>query len=880
MLLVTLDCYRSCVALGDVPVKTDDYTDDFRSVFKVDPVDGTLTTTNIYVMVTSYCKERRINYVVRIPINYGINSGMRRLTKIMAKDGQHQLSLYPLTSDPNRRLRFASVIGVGPFSTVAPGPAPILEHERFFMAGLDIEQSSVVRSPGGFVSFVDPLISIAIYTSTGQSIVWYSLGYCLPKRMEDYQNAVLVRSSSNREMAESAMDWIIYNRPDYLCIHNGFQYDIKVLAANCSSRYDKYFVTCGGKGRAPGLDLNIRKVTVLDTLRYLDALARSRFPSMGLNAIALALGLPPKLDHPSFEVDPNSDNDLTQMIEYNVHDANLHIMVAVKSGMVKEINYMAGLMKSPMSDVTKYISGTLASSLIASYTFHYGMVYDWAGDAFKDSFKGAYVASPTPGVYEEVAVYDFTSLYPSIMAALRISNDTVGIEEYYQPPVGVIKDDSGNDVEANLEDNALDWDGHNTYICIGMRRVYIYRDDDSVIRRCMTELMHRKKNAKNDSEKWAVKISINSLYGAFGSFNSICANRLGASCVTAAGRYAIAVTEMVCVGLRCKPVYGDTDSIFISLSRAPRRLIGVLDNVRLSDEYDGNRDVTRVVEVEGQCALKCPSYSIVKDNRRVRNGVRVTQYTGSTLLDKSAFHKIVNTIFKYTPLSGLELNLETVFSKVLLLSKKYYFGLKKDTKELIPYVRDEGNPNLELAAGTTFDDYDTEFNEYSMALLSEYPNDYKQYVLQSFVSEDEFFMAEKSTSKGLAYVRKDRPKIMKELIKSLVSIIMVAYKDKNMMTNYIQTYIANRLNEIKMRMINPTDCCFERKVKGAIHYVYRSTSGDYVNIHEDQMDIYSKSGISDMDYDYVHNGAVRAVDNMLLRTCGWSLGSVSIYLLR
>lgn len=175
-----------------------------------------------------------------------------------------------------------------------------------------------------------------------------------------------------------------------------------------------------------------------------------------------------------------------------------------------------------------------------------------------DTVKGAFVFESIPGLYENVDILDYKSLYPSCMRAYNLCVSTI-INEDPIPHLWNIL----------TPPNGAHYINHQTYHGIIPRileRLYNKR----------LEFKHLMKEAKTDSERdfydanqYATKILLNSIYGFTGAPTSRFFDPRIANSVTAIGRETIQLTQKTAESLLpCKVIGGDTDSIFLELLEA------------------------------------------------------------------------------------------------------------------------------------------------------------------------------------------------------------------------------------------------------------------------------------------------------------------------
>ena len=197
----------------------------------------------------------------------------------------------------------------------------------------------------------------------------------------------------------------------------------------------------------------------------------------------------------------------------------------------------------------------------------------------KKNFQGATVLEPNVGAYfDPIAVYDFASLYPSIIRAHNMCFSTLVME---MDVMDRFPQHKYAQIDVPGENGA---EGHTFWFC---------QDVPGVLPGLLAELAAKRKAVRAemgkldkvadksklmvlDKRQLAIKISSNSVYGFLGAYKLPC-KPIGA-CVTATGREMILATknylETNFVGTEV--IYGDTDSVFVkfcpSISMLPMPL--------------------------------------------------------------------------------------------------------------------------------------------------------------------------------------------------------------------------------------------------------------------------------------------------------------------
>ncbi len=158
--------------------------------------------------------------------------------------------------------------------------------------------------------------------------------------------------------------------------------------------------------------------------------------------------------------------------------------------------------------------------------------------------EGAYVKTPDPGIYENLAILDFRGLYPSIIVAHNIdpSNICADCGDYFESPIGVRFGKVRRSITPMILQQLIDQRKE-------VKKLYKKNPEDIFL----------------GSRSQALKIVANSFFGYLGYARSRWYSRDCAASITAYGRDYIhkAIAEAEAEGL--KVIYGDTDSLVLLL---------------------------------------------------------------------------------------------------------------------------------------------------------------------------------------------------------------------------------------------------------------------------------------------------------------------------
>ncbi|MFP6596215.1 MAG: DNA polymerase II, partial [Candidatus Hydrogenedentota bacterium] len=161
---------------------------------------------------------------------------------------------------------------------------------------------------------------------------------------------------------------------------------------------------------------------------------------------------------------------------------------------------------------------------------------------------GGYVMDSKPGLYENVLVLDFKSLYPSI------------IRTFYIDPLGLSVED-GEQVEG----------------FIGAR----FSREQSILPGLIESLWAARDGAKRDGNvalSYAIKIIMNSFYGVLGSSGCRFYDPKLATSITKRGHELITRSRDFIEERGYDVIYGDTDSVFVLVGAEPEKAPGNIGN--------------------------------------------------------------------------------------------------------------------------------------------------------------------------------------------------------------------------------------------------------------------------------------------------------------
>lgn len=286
----------------------------------------------------------------------------------------------------------------------------------------------------------------------------------------------------------------------------------------------------------------------------------------------------------------NRLEDIVTIADYCLYDCVLPINILLKKHMILGVMERASVERLSANDVyTKgagmHMIGQLhfeCYTTIMSRTSGISCMPDIIIDKENSEtikYKGATVLEPVPGLYNDCAVVDFSSLYPSIIIADNICYST------YTPIDKLDKRHTYNQIiveidreyaEAYYSDNILDVNYENETAKI---QVFFRNDVVGIVPALLKKLIDKRNECKRnmktchedekpvwDKRQYAYKIAANSIYGLLGGSDPNLKFPLAAACVTSQGRMYLNSTVSLLNGIdKVRVVYGDTDSCFIKI---------------------------------------------------------------------------------------------------------------------------------------------------------------------------------------------------------------------------------------------------------------------------------------------------------------------------
>ncbi|KAI6986052.1 hypothetical protein KC359_g8907, partial [Hortaea werneckii] len=283
--------------------------------------------------------------------------------------------IVPSLSTESWLVRLCSISGYGPGTGGGPGMVPATNPIPFSVVGLDIEVSTHARK-GNMPLPHDDLISITIsnggwFEDDIPDVCYciYTFGHHTEVQFEHGSKPNFIKANTSSEACVAAYNILNSLSPDFVNVHNGFGFDLKRISVYCSHLEGIHNTfesrKLGNTSSATYWRLP-NGVSFIDSMYHVDKYQRNNWSSIALGKIADDLDLPPKLDADEMMVENSDTYDVTNMLEYNSRDSDLHALVARKLKMPEMYFLLAGTARSPIWDPIGGSTGMMMFCLISS----------------------------------------------------------------------------------------------------------------------------------------------------------------------------------------------------------------------------------------------------------------------------------------------------------------------------------------------------------------------------------------------------------------------------------------------------------------------------------------------------------------------------------
>ncbi|MDT7863334.1 MAG: DNA-directed DNA polymerase I, partial [Vulcanisaeta sp.] len=360
-----------------------------------------------------------------------------------------------------------------------------------------------------------------------------------------------------------------------------------------------------------------------------------------------------------------------ELINYNFRDAFLGLYLTTYDDnlVLRLIILMSRISKTPPDDLVRsQISAWIRNMLYYEHRRR-GWLIPEKEDIIKNKgevatkaiikgkkYAGAIVLDPMPGIYPNVYVLDFASMYPSVIKRWNISYETVKCPD---------EKAKNNKPIPELPHWVCDDRRGLTALIVGLLRdlrAYVYK------RLAKTAPSAVLKSYYNVVQS-ALKVFINASYGVLGAeiFQLYCPP--AAELTTALARYVLSRTVLKALELGLVPIYGDTDSLFI-WNPSEEKLKELIDWVER--EFGIEIELDKVYRLIAMSGRKKNYVGISSDGELDIKGL-VGKKRNTPDFAKDAFNDVLRLLSDIRSLDDVGKSIEEVRDKV----RDYYRKLQR-----------------------------------------------------------------------------------------------------------------------------------------------------------------------------------------------------------
>lgn len=346
---------------------------------------------------------------------------------------------------------------------------------------------------------------------------------------------------SEADLIKAVLAWFEEKDPDIVTGWNVVGFDLNVLEQRSRALWMPFLIGRANrpiviKKRKNGSELAIIPGRVILDGPVVLRAAFYQFEDFRLETVAQELLGEGKTIHPGedkmAEINRLFKDDKESLAAYNLQDAVLVSKIFEKTGLVElalKRTLLSGLLMEQIG-----MSSAAFDHFYLPRLHRKGYAAPNTEDMIKlEQSTGGYVISPRPGLYDHVLVFDFKSLYPTIIQTFKID------------PLSRLC----------AETNPLK-----------TPRGYPFSKTEHILPGFIDELMKQRAQAKKDGDahlSQAIKILMNSFYGVMGSPVSRFYHPDLPTAITSTGQWLLVQSRDYLERKGLEVLYGDTDSLFV-----------------------------------------------------------------------------------------------------------------------------------------------------------------------------------------------------------------------------------------------------------------------------------------------------------------------------
>ncbi len=432
------------------------------------------------------------------------------------------------------------------------------------IAAIDIETYSKKSFPN---PKIDPIIAVSIVSSYERKcITWLNT-----------DGEEIINAKDEKDMLSILADYISSNNFNVLVGYNSDSFDMPYISER-SKLLGLEFKINGFELKIKGEKKKIAEINgtanvdIFNFIRNIYSIYNLKTEILTLREVAAEI-----VGEEKGEFDWDRINEVFEnkelaryLCNYCIQDSNITLKIFYALlPLITELNKLIG---QTFSDVSRMTTGSVVEHLIMKKALELGELIPnrpsdfQVNERIKHVNVGAFVFQPTPGLYENIAVVDFRSLYPSIIVSHNICPSTIkfvdGKAEFMSrsEKVGLIPTVLGEVIDLRFE--AKD-------------KLKIEKDNKNLKARVLV-----------------LKLIANGFYGYLGYYNSrwYCFDCAGAT--TALGRKYVQDVISKAKSAGFSVLYADTDSAFLQFGEQREKVKEFIFNI--------NKELPKPMELELQ----------------------------------------------------------------------------------------------------------------------------------------------------------------------------------------------------------------------------------------------------------------------------------------
>lgn len=355
------------------------------------------------------------------------------------------------------------------------------------------------------------------------------------------------------ELLEKFLEHVKKISPDFIVGYFSDGFDMPYLKARAEENGVKLSLGLDGSQpvfhRGAVLTCKIDGIVHIDLLKFVDT-AYSQYmqsETLSLNDVAKEFLGDNKKEFGFKGLSEMAESDWKDYFEYNLHDSVLAYKLFFKFW--PDLMEFSKVMHEPTFDVSR--NGM--SKNVESYIIHNlerfneipekrPMSEEIGKRRGREKYEGAFVFQPTPGLYEDIALFDFTSYWPSIIVTFNLSASTL------------LEKKEKNSLEVEINNKKFYFEKKPGFFPEMLKEIIL-------LRKKYKQELKKKDSAITRARSNAFKLLANASYGYQGFFGARYYCPEASAATTSISRNFIKkmIEEIDKSGF--KTIYSDTDSI-------------------------------------------------------------------------------------------------------------------------------------------------------------------------------------------------------------------------------------------------------------------------------------------------------------------------------